>query len=242
MPAAAAASAADAPAAKPLPPGFDAEGFAQQAKIQFSRLQAAYDAGEHDAMAQVMTPELHSAVVRELEARGAHKPTEVVALNAGVLEVTTEGRSHWASVRYTGLVREDGDATPKPIDEVWNLTKPVDGSSGWLLAGIQQTAYDQGDRKALAEVMTPDMYAEVSNELAQRVSHAPTEIDKLDAQIVDVSTEGSRHWMSVRFTGLLREDGTVMAKDFDEVWNLTKPVDGSSGWLLAGIQQADEVA
>jgi predicted lipid-binding transport protein (Tim44 family) len=104
-----------------------------------------------------------------------------------------------------------------------------------------QAAYDEGDRKALAEVMTPDMFAEVSGELAQRTSHVPTEIVRLDADIVDVSTEGSRHWMSVRFTGLLREDGTVMAKDFDEVWNLTKPVDGSSGWLLAGIQQANEV-
>jgi predicted lipid-binding transport protein (Tim44 family) len=105
-----------------------------------------------------------------------------------------------------------------------------------------QGAYDAGDRKALAEVMTPEMFAEVSAEIAQRTSHVPTQIDKLDADIVDVSTESSRHWMSVRFTGRLREDGTVMAKDFDEVWNLTKPVDGSSGWLLAGIQQANEVA
>ena len=27
-------------------------------------------------------------------------------------------------------------------------------------------------------------------------------------------------------------------RTFDEIWNLVKPVDGSSGWLLAGIQQA----
>ncbi len=46
--------------------------------------------------------------------------------------------------------------------------------------------------------------------------------------------------MSVRFTGLLREDGTVLPKDFDEVWNLVKPVDDSSGWLLAGIQQTHD--
>jgi predicted lipid-binding transport protein (Tim44 family) len=105
-----------------------------------------------------------------------------------------------------------------------------------------QAAYDGSDRKALAEVMTPDMFAEISTELAQRESHLPTEVVKLDAEIVDVTTEGNKHWMSVRFTGLLREDGTVMAKDFDEVWNLVKPVDGSSGWLLAGIQQANEVA
>ena len=47
---------------------------------------------------------------------------------------------HWASVRFTGLTREDGAPQPTPLDEVWNLSKPVDGSSGWLLAGIRQTA------------------------------------------------------------------------------------------------------
>ena len=36
------------------------------------------------------------------------------------------------------MLREDGVAQPKSVVEVWNLVKPVDGSSGWLLAGIQQ--------------------------------------------------------------------------------------------------------
>jgi predicted lipid-binding transport protein (Tim44 family) len=123
-----------------FPPGFDAAGFARQAKLQFERLQAAYDTGDRATMAEVMTPEMLVEVSRDLAARGEHQPTEVVTLDAGVLEVGTEGAHHWASVRYTGLLREDGEAQPKPIDEVWNLTKPVDGSSGWLLAGIQQTA------------------------------------------------------------------------------------------------------
>jgi len=39
----------------------------------------------------------------------------------------------------------------------------------------------------------------------------------------------------VRFTGTMRVDGEL--ETFDEVWNLTKPVDGKTGWLLAGIQQ-----
>jgi len=34
----------------------------------------------------------------------------------------------------------------------------------------------------------------------------------------------------------------VLPKEFDEIWNLSKPVDGSTGWLLAGIQQLNEVA
>ena len=130
----------EAPAPKPLPPGFDETGFARHAKMQFERLQAAYDAGDRQALSEVMTPEMFAEVSRQLSARVDHHPTEIVNLNAGVLEVTTEGRQHWASVRYTGLLREDGEASPKPIDEVWNLTKPVDGSAGWMLAGIQQTA------------------------------------------------------------------------------------------------------
>jgi len=105
-----------------------------------------------------------------------------------------------------------------------------------------QSAYDNGDRRALADVMTPEMLAEVGNDLAQRTSHEATVVDQLDAEVIDVATEGKQHWMSVRFTGLLREDGAMLAKPFEETWNLVKPVDGSSGWMLAGIQQAHAMA
>jgi predicted lipid-binding transport protein (Tim44 family) len=104
-----------------------------------------------------------------------------------------------------------------------------------------QAAYDAGDRKALSEVMTPEMFAEVSGELTGRATQTPTEVMQLDARVLEAATEGNRHWMSIQFSGLLREDGTVLPKEFDEIWNLTKPVDGSSGWLLAGIQQTREI-
>ncbi len=64
------AAAGTAPADKPFPPGFDAAGFARQAKLQFTRLQAAYDTGDRAALADVMTPEMFAEVARELEARG----------------------------------------------------------------------------------------------------------------------------------------------------------------------------
>jgi predicted lipid-binding transport protein (Tim44 family) len=131
--------AASAAATTPsLPPGFEPEPFLQQAKLQFRRLQAAYDAGDRTMLADVMTPEFFAEVSRELDLRGDHVPTEVVALNAQILEVVTEARKHIASVKFNGLVREDGAAQPQPFIEIWNLTKPVDGKSGWLLAGIQQ--------------------------------------------------------------------------------------------------------
>jgi len=91
--------------------------------------------------------------------------------------------------------------------------------------------------QALADVLTPEMYAEIDKEIAERGTHTPTEVATLDATVLDVTTEDDCHWASVHFTGMLREDGMVLPKPFDEVWNLVKPVDGKTGWLLAGIRQ-----
>ena len=125
---------------KPLPEGFDAKGFASEAKRQFIRLQGSYDAGDRETLSAVMTSEMYAEIGRELDERSPHQPTEIVTLDADVLEASTEGDKHWASVRFTGVVREDGEPVSKSIDEVWNLTKPVSGTSGWLLAGITQLA------------------------------------------------------------------------------------------------------
>jgi predicted lipid-binding transport protein (Tim44 family) len=142
-----AAPAAAAPAAAafgiqrhPLPPGFDAAGFAREAKRQYIEIQRAYDAADRNALADVMTSTMAEQIGHELDTRGTHHPTEIVKLDAEVLEVASEGDQHWASVRFTGLVKEDGDPVPHAIDEVWNLSKPVSGGSGWLLAGISQLA------------------------------------------------------------------------------------------------------
>ena len=133
------AAAASAQTAQ-FPPGFDPAPFVAQATLQFRKLQAAYDAGDRKALADVLTPEMYAEIDRELAERGPHAATEVASLDATVLDVSTEGGNHWASVHFQGMLREDGALLPKPFDEIWNLVKPVDGKSGWLLAGIRQTA------------------------------------------------------------------------------------------------------
>ena len=123
--------------------GKDAEAsarIASEAKRQFIRLQGSYDTADRAALSAVMTSEMYTEIARELDERGPHQATEIVKLDADVLDASTEGDTHWASVRFTGLVREDGEPLPKSIDEVWNLAKPVRGTSGWLLAGIRQIA------------------------------------------------------------------------------------------------------
>jgi predicted lipid-binding transport protein (Tim44 family) len=47
----------------------------------------------------------------------------------------------------------------------------------------------------------------------------------------------ARYVVSVRFTGMIREEAGAPAESFDEIWHLVKPRQGQGGWLLAGIQQ-----
>jgi len=118
-----------------LPAGFDVAAFLRAAKENFIRLQMANDSGRLDELREVTTSEMFEALRGDA---GRGQQTDVVTLHADLLEVATEGARHWASVRFSGLVRETPGAEPAGFEEVWNLVKPVDGSSGWLLAGIQQ--------------------------------------------------------------------------------------------------------
>jgi predicted lipid-binding transport protein (Tim44 family) len=120
-----------------IPAGFDVPGFLRAAKTNFIRLQMANDAGNVEEIRDFATPEMYAVLAEDLRSRGAQQ-TDVVTLNADLLEVATEGDRHWASVRFSGLVSETPGAAPAGFEEVWNLVKPVDGSSGWQLAGIQQ--------------------------------------------------------------------------------------------------------
>jgi predicted lipid-binding transport protein (Tim44 family) len=127
-------------ARKALPQGFDAAAFAKEAKRQYVQIQHSYDNADRVALSSVMTADMAKEIGRELDDRGMHQPTEIVTLDAEVLDVSTEDDTYWVSVRFTGLVKEDGEPLQHSIDEVWNLTKPVKGGSGWLLAGISQLA------------------------------------------------------------------------------------------------------
>ncbi|MDZ4315536.1 MAG: Tim44 domain-containing protein, partial [Azonexus sp.] len=64
--------------------------------------------------------------------------TDVVQLNAEVLDVAEEPSRYVVSVRFHGLIREEKVGPTEPCDEIWHRTKPTDGSRGWTLAGIQQ--------------------------------------------------------------------------------------------------------
>ena len=124
--------------ARNIPADFDVDGFLRQAKLNFVRLQAANDRGDMDDVREFTAPELFAEIKMQYQERGSKaQETDVMQLNAELLEVVTEGNRHIASVHFSGQLRED-NAAPEAFAETWHLVKPVDGSRGWNVAGIQQ--------------------------------------------------------------------------------------------------------
>ncbi len=101
-----------------------------------------------------------------------------------------------------------------------------------------QAASDAGNLDDIREFTTPEMYAEIKLQMAERGSESQhTEVTMLNAEVLDCIEEPSRLIVSVRFHGLIREEADAQAVDFNEVWHLTKPASGKGGWTVAGIQQ-----
>jgi predicted lipid-binding transport protein (Tim44 family) len=126
-------------AAPAWPAGFDAAAFARQAKLNFVNMQAANDKRDLSTMRDVLTPEMYREIEANLRSEwGTPQKTEVVTLEAEVINVVTEGDLYVVSVRFTGMIREQ-DAQPEAFSEIWHLEKPVNGRSGWVVSGIQQS-------------------------------------------------------------------------------------------------------
>ena len=121
-----------------VPADFDVAEFLRSAKVYFTRLQAAWDVKDLDDIRRFTTPEVFAEIkMQKDEAVGKADRTEIEHLDASLLGIETTPTEYLASVRFTGNLREDG-GNAESVEEVWNLAKPVNGRSGWLLAGIQQ--------------------------------------------------------------------------------------------------------
>jgi predicted lipid-binding transport protein (Tim44 family) len=125
-----------------VPPDFDTEGFLGAAKRNFVTLQEAWDRGDVASLRSMMTDEMLGEIKSQLSEREKHlggvpNKTEVVMLEAQLLGIEDLGQDYMASVEFSGMIREEPSAGPSPFREVWNMTKPKAGNSGWLVAGVQ---------------------------------------------------------------------------------------------------------
>jgi predicted lipid-binding transport protein (Tim44 family) len=133
--------AAVAPVAGNIPADFPVEAFLRSAKTSFIRLQAANDRKDLDDIREYTTSEMFAEISMQFRERdNSAQKTDVVTVNAELLEVTQEHDTAIASVRMSGQLRENNNA-PENFDEVWHVQKNTkDDKAVWLLSGIQQIA------------------------------------------------------------------------------------------------------
>lgn len=139
----AAANTGDSATQRPnIPADFKVEPFLKHAKASFIALQAAHDRGDIEEIRDYTTPEMLAEIGAQIQERdGAHQQSEVMFIDANLLEVETVGDAAIASVRFTGQIRELPDGEPDAFDEIWHVQKNLrDPQATWLLAGIQQVS------------------------------------------------------------------------------------------------------
>lgn len=118
------------------PVGFDDTVFLRDVKVQFVRLQAAYDQKDANDLRQFTTPQVFAEIQMQWHERGdAPNHTEVVSLNAELLQVSADAKE--ASVTFSGMIREMPQANAEPFKEIWHFQKD-EFKSQWVVAGIQQ--------------------------------------------------------------------------------------------------------
>jgi predicted lipid-binding transport protein (Tim44 family) len=139
-------SGASAAANNSYPLGFDAPAFLRDAKLQFIRLQAAYDQKNLSDIREFTSPQVFAEIQLQLQERGdAENKTHVISLEAELLDVEnqaqfisgTEMQTMLATVRFKGMIQEDAQQPAAAVNEIWHFKKEV-ASARWIVAGVQQ--------------------------------------------------------------------------------------------------------
>lgn len=119
------------------PAGFSADDFLRQAKVTFIRLQAAYDQANLQDLNTFTAPEVFAEIKMQISERGdAPNKTEVIHLQAELLDVSKQAGTTIASVRFTGSIKEDNDPLSQ-LDEIWHF-RQFSANAEWVVGGIQQ--------------------------------------------------------------------------------------------------------
>lgn len=118
---------------------FAPESFIRNAKKCFIRMQAAYDQKNLEDLNSFTAPEVFAEIKMQLEERGdAPNITEIIHLDAELLDVSKQAGSTISSVRFTGTIKENGETSS--LDEIWHFRQFAKNGE-WVVGGIQQEVF-----------------------------------------------------------------------------------------------------
>ena len=122
-----------------IPAGFDEAGFLTGARIAFRDLQQAWDANDLAAIRALTTASMFAEIEERIRANDACDRTDVLKVEAELLEAREVGDVLEAVVLFDTIMREHADEQARQVREVWHFTKPVASRQPkWFLDGIQQ--------------------------------------------------------------------------------------------------------
>ncbi|CAG7856565.1 hypothetical protein MCAMS1_01093 [biofilm metagenome] len=124
-----------------IPKGFDEQSFLNGAKIAYKNLQKAWDARDLAEIRSLTTDKVFAEIQDQINTATEENHTDVLKVEAELLEVREIGNEIEAVVLFDAVMREDINAQAGQVREVWHFVKPNNPNhTKWLLDGIQQLA------------------------------------------------------------------------------------------------------
>jgi predicted lipid-binding transport protein (Tim44 family) len=132
-------SGSGAAAAPAVPSDFDANAFLSGARAAYAQMQQAWDQGDVADLRALTTDKVFAELQDQLRERSGENRTELLNVDARLLEVRDEGSERRASVLFDVLMREAPGEEPQQVREVWHFVRPQHSRQPtWFLDGIQQ--------------------------------------------------------------------------------------------------------
>ncbi len=126
------------------PPDFDETAFLAGADRAYRMLQDAWDRGDVEQMKRFTTDSVFAELRSQIQDRQGDNRTQILKLDAELLETQRVGANLEAAVLFDAYLREEDAASASPeeghrVREVWHFIRPADAREPtWYLDGIQQ--------------------------------------------------------------------------------------------------------
>jgi predicted lipid-binding transport protein (Tim44 family) len=124
-----------------VPAGFDNGAFLHDVKNRYTLLQKAWDERDFAEIRGLTSDKVFAEIQDQLKSSTEVNKTDILKLEAEILEVRELTNEFEAVVLFDTIMREAEDDHPNQVREVWHFVKSKSGfQSNWILDGIQQLA------------------------------------------------------------------------------------------------------
>jgi len=123
-----------------MPADFDVAFFLTGAKAAYGMMQKAWDDADLAELRALTSDKVFGELQDQIRSRGAApNQTDLLKVDAEILEVRDVGPEREVTVLFDVLMREDRDGRPEQVREVWHFTRTrASRQPTWFLDGIQQ--------------------------------------------------------------------------------------------------------